>query len=70
MVLWSFSGSMLVFQGVLARPLFFVFGDVESKESLKPPSNELDEELADFLKHCQSNPGRPYKVSRIEQFLV
>lgn len=38
-----------------------------SKENLKFPSNELDEELADFLKHCQSNPGRSYKVGALSK---
>ena len=39
-------------------------------ENLKFPSNELDEELADFLKHCQSNPGRSYKANRVEHKLL
>jgi len=39
-------------------------------ESLKSPSKELDEELAAFLKHCQNNPGRPYKAHRVEHKLM
>ena len=51
---------------ILAKQCFLV-REMPSKESLKFPSNELDEELADFLKHCQSNPGRPYKVGALSK---
>jgi hypothetical protein len=36
-----------------------------AQECLQRPEGELDEELADFLKHCQINPGRPYKAPEI-----
>ena len=46
------------FQSYLTGHPFFQ----KAEESLKSPSKELDEELAAFLKHCQNNPGRPFKV--------
>ncbi|CAL1155278.1 unnamed protein product [Cladocopium goreaui] len=39
-------------------------------ECLQRPEGELDEELADFLKHCQINPGRPYKADRVGHKLL
>eukprot|EP00435_Cladocopium_sp_Y103_P075749 s164_g64.t1 len=39
-------------------------------ECLQRPEGELDEELADFLKHCQTNPGRPYKADRVGHKLL
>ena len=36
-----------------------------AQECLQRPEGELDEELADFLKHCQISPGRPYKAPEI-----
>ena len=46
-----------------------------AQECLQRPEGELDEELADFLKHCQISPGRPYKAleifgSRLNQDVV